>query len=150
MANFQSSKSGFQSDTDPFTPPKWLDSVLPAIIIITALLLDLVSAVPYPRPLRSLWRWISSPFRNFLTLDDLLLEPVDRTPENTDGKARVLVRLSGLAFVGWAACLMYSAYMGDGESLVKSLVYSVSWVRNYQYTSMFSALTPAGGMYSAT
>lgn len=116
---------------DPFTSPKWLNNLLPVIIISAAFALDLVSAIPHPRPLRALWSWISAPYSNFLTLDDLILEPVDRTPQFSQLKTRILAGLSCLAFVGWVGCLMYSVYMNDQDCLIRSLVYSVSWVSCY-------------------
>ncbi|KDR85730.1 hypothetical protein GALMADRAFT_84830 [Galerina marginata CBS 339.88] len=114
------------SNDDPFSPPKWLDTVLPASILLVALLLDLVRSIHYPKPLQSIWRWFSFPFRNFLTLDDLL-EPVDRTPIDSKTKSRYLVGLAGVAFIGWVGCLTFGISGHNKEYAIKSLVYSISW-----------------------
>ncbi|KJA28401.1 hypothetical protein HYPSUDRAFT_62031 [Hypholoma sublateritium FD-334 SS-4] len=133
---------GYDSNTEPFTSPKWFNNLLPAIIISTAFTLDLVHAIPQPRPLRTLWSWISGPYRNFLTLDDLILEPVDRTPQFSQLKARILSGLSCVAFVGWIGCLVFSIYMNDEDRLIRSLVYSVSWCYIALAVTLRPPLTP--------
>ena len=114
-----------------FTSREWFSNSLPAIIVFIAFSLDLVSILPHPRPLRTLWCWISSPFCNFLTLDDLILEPADRTPKFSHLKTRMLAGLSCLAVVGWVGILVFSVYMSDQDCLIRSLIYTVSWVSCY-------------------
>ncbi len=114
-----------------FTSREWFSNSLPAIIVFMAFSLDLVSILPHPRPFRTLWCWISSPFCNFLTLDDLILDPVDRTPKFSHLKTRMLTGLSSLAVVGWVGILVFSVYMSDQDYLIRSLIYTVSWVSCY-------------------
>ena len=114
-------------DNDPFTPPKWLSTWLPAAIILSSLLFDLLSSIRYPKISRTLWNWTTSPFRNFLTVDDLL-ESFERTPEFSTIKNRYLIGLSSVALVGWVGCLVFGISVNDGEYATKALVYSISWV----------------------
>ncbi|KIM47463.1 hypothetical protein M413DRAFT_22125 [Hebeloma cylindrosporum] len=109
--------------------------------ILFSLLFDLVSSIRHPEILRKLWNWTTSPFRNFLTVDDLL-EPVDRTPEFSTLKNRYLIGLASVAFVGWVGCLVFGISINDREYTAKALVYSISWCYIMLRVSMKPPLTP--------
>ena len=95
---------------------------LPGAIIFAVLLHDLASSISQPKFVRTVCRWLSSPFRNFLSLEDLS-EPVDLTPRCPKVKNRVLVGLASILFVSWTGCLVFRVNM---KSL--AMVQSVSWV----------------------
>jgi hypothetical protein len=110
---------------------------LPGAIIFAVLLHDLASSISQPKFVRAVCRWLSSPFRNFLTLEDLT-EPVDLTPRCPEVKNRFLVGLASILFVSWMGCLVFRVNVDDHVYVVKSLamVQSISWVsplyeRNY-------------------
>lgn len=100
---------------------------LPGAIIVAALLYDLASSIYPPKFVRAAFRWLSSPFKNFLTLEDLL-EPVDLTPRCPKVQNRFLVGLASILFVSWMGCLVFGVYVDDRVYAVKSMVQSVSWV----------------------
>jgi hypothetical protein len=100
---------------------------LPGVIIFVALLHDLVSSVSLPKFVRAVFRWLSSPFRNFLTLEDLL-DPVDLTLRYSKAKNRFLVGLASILFVSWMGYLIFSVYLDNHGNAVKPMIQSVSWV----------------------
>ena len=115
--------------------PAWIAYNLPGAIIFAVLLHDLTSSIPQPKYVRAVFRWLSSPVRNFLTLEDLS-EPVDLTPRCTKVKSRFLVGLASILFVSWTGCLVFRVYMDDHVYVVTSMVQAISWVsllyeRNY-------------------
>lgn len=105
----------------------WIASHLPGAIIFAALLHDLAYSIYKPKSVRTLFRWLSSPFRNFLTLEDLP-EPVDLIPRRSKVKNRFLVGMASILFVSWMGCLAFRVYMDDHVYLVKSMIQSISWV----------------------
>ena len=107
--------------------PAWMNYYLPGAIILVALLHDFVSSISQPKHIRTIFRWLSSPFRNFLALEDLS-EPVDFTPRWSKLKNRVLVSLASVAFFGWVGCLVFGVYMDDYVYTMKSMVQLASWV----------------------
>ena len=77
--------------------------------------------------IQAVFRCLSSPFKNFLTLEDLT-EPVDLTPRCPKVKNRFLVGLASILCVSWMGCLVFRVYMDDHVYAVKSMIQSVSWV----------------------
>jgi hypothetical protein len=96
-------------------------------IVFAALLYDLASSISQPKFVRAVFRWFSSPFRNFLALEDLP-EPVDLTSRWPKVKNRILVGLASIMFVGWSGWLGFSLYLDDHVYAVKSTVQLASWV----------------------
>ena len=121
--------------------PAWIAyNSLPGAIILASLLLDLASSISQPKIVRAVFRWLSSPFRNFLTLEDLS-EPVDLTPRCPKVKNRFLVGLASILFICWTGWLVFRLYIDDHVYAVKLTVQSVSWVsplyvRNYLVTDL--------------
>ena len=121
--------------------PAWMQYYMPGVIIFVVLLHDLASSVSQPKFVRACFRWLSSPFRNFLTLEDLS-EPVDLTPRCPKMKNRFLVGLASILFVSWTGCLVFRVYIDDHVYVVKSMVQSVSWVSSlYEMNYMVVNLT---------
>ena len=115
--------------------PSWIVYNLPGAIIFVALLHNLASSISQPKFVRAVFRWLSSPFRDFLTLEDLS-EPVDLTPRYSKGKNRFLVGLASISFVSWLGCVVFKIYVDDHVYAMKAMVQSLSWVsllyeRNY-------------------
>jgi len=127
MLTFSGTQLRLGSMEEPFNPPKWLDVILPAAIVLLAILFDLLASIPYPRVFHTTWHRISSPFLNFLTVDDLL-EPVDRTPKFSQRKSHVLTALASIGFLGWLVCLMVGIWGENKHFAIRSLVFSVCWV----------------------
>ncbi|PPQ63821.1 hypothetical protein CVT24_009771 [Panaeolus cyanescens] len=121
--------------------PDWIIYSVPLLLIFLSLLRDLTSSITLPKPLKASYRLVSAPFRNFLTLDDLL-EPVDRTPKPTKTENKWLVVLAAVGFLGWTSCLVY-AFSTKNHSLIhQSMVFSISWWYITLRISFKPALTP--------
>jgi len=120
-------KSGSVPNDGPLVGPEWLNTLLPGSIIFAAFILDILWTLPWPAPFQFAWKWISSPFRNFLTIDDLL-EPVDRSPSDAKFKNRCLAGLAFVSFLEWVGCIVFGVIMKDSNFMIMALVYSVSWV----------------------
>ena len=122
--------------------PPWISYNLPGVIIIAVLLHDLASSISQPKYVQAVFRWLSSPFRNSLTLEDLS-EPIDLTPRCTKVKNRFLVGLASILFVSWTGCLVFRVVcIDDHAHAVKSMVQSVSWVSSlYEMNCMVVDLT---------
>ena len=101
--------------------------MLPGAIIFAVLLHDLASSISKPKFVQAFFRWLSSPFKNFLALEDLS-EPIDLTPRYSKVKNRFLVGLASILFVSWMGCLVFRVYLDNHVYAVKPLVQSVSWV----------------------
>jgi hypothetical protein len=110
-------------------------TAVPAVIIITALLLDIRSLIYCPRFLKNVYHGVSRPFQNFMTLDDLL-EPVGPTAKVSVSKVRILMALSILSSVGWLGCFAFGFYTSDTSFTMRSFVFSICWVSNVILASM--------------
>ena len=110
--------------------PAWIAYNLPGAIIFAVLLHDFASSISQPKFVRAVFRWLSSPFRNFLTLEDFS-EPVDLTPRCFKVKNRFLVGLASILFVSWMGWLVFRVYMDDHVYALRSMVQSVSWVSSF-------------------
>lgn len=112
--------------SERFENSQWL-TVLPASFIVIAIVLDL-SAFFIPYPFKQSIRYLTAPFRNFLTLEDVM-NPGEGEVRRSKAKPRVL---SGLAFVAsacWLGCFVRSLYLEDTEYAVKCLISTFTWVR---------------------
>lgn len=113
-----------------FELSRWADTLVPAAIIAAAFLFSVSSTIPVPRRVLRLWTWLTAPFRNFLTIDDLW-EPVDRTLPITKVASRILTGIAAVEFVAWMTYLGYMKYMDDLHGTAKSLIFSLAWVSIY-------------------
>jgi len=107
--------------------PEILSILLPTGIVLLALILDIITSIKYPKVLRKAWIRFSSPFRNFMTLDDLL-EPVGPTVKPSELRIRILAALAVVSLVGWLACLAYGVYSRDELYIIRALTFSICWV----------------------
>ena len=103
-------------------------TILPAGAALLGLTYDLAARVPYPKPVQRVARTLTSPFRNFFTLDDVEAPtpcPLHRAP----WKARALVLGSVVQSVGWLAVLAYKQEVGEWPGSVRAGVALLAWVR---------------------
>ncbi|KAF9469837.1 P-loop containing nucleoside triphosphate hydrolase protein [Collybia nuda] len=106
----------------------YLETVLPGGLILFAILHDCMRGLTFPKPLRVLSRRIYSPFRNFLTLEDVM-DPAVKVELRglATTKARVL---SGLAFfmsASWLSCLAYAIFLKDINYSIRSFITLITW-----------------------
>ncbi len=105
-----------------------LTTALPAGAALLGLGHDLVSRVPCPKPVQRIARTLTSPFRNFFTLEDVEAPtpcPLNRAP----WKTRVLVLGSVLQSLGWLAALAYKQEVGEWQGSLRAGVAFLAWVR---------------------
>lgn len=105
-----------------------LGTLLPGVVGLVALVYDLTLTIRLPKSLASTLHRLSSPFQDFLALEDLF-DPVDFTNTRSELKNRTLAGLALLDSVCWLAFFAYRALLGDSMLATKSLVASVTWVR---------------------
>lgn len=129
---------GFLFETRSF---ETFGTLLPAVIILTALSHDIWTSTDHLRFLKKAWHVFSCPFQNFMTLDDLL-EPVGPAAKVSWSKIRVLVALSTLSSIGWFGCLAFGFYTNDTYFTMRSLIFSICWVINVVLSYNVSLLLP--------
>ncbi|KAJ7459165.1 P-loop containing nucleoside triphosphate hydrolase protein [Mycena galericulata] len=105
--------------------------VVSLVVLLATILYDLTSkAQTTPKSTQSSWHTLSSPFQNFLTLDDL-----EESPGSSARRSRLkissLVGLGLLQCAGWLACFVYALVSGQHVATVPLLI-SLAW----GYTSM--------------
>lgn len=106
-----------------------LSVFLPGIFIILTAIYDFLSAFSnsYPKAIRTVLSSIASPFRNFLTLEDL--EDIDSPLPRPIWKTRALVSLALVNAVGWLAYFAYAAMKMELAPLLEAVIASAAWVR---------------------
>ena len=119
---------GFDTWVPPFVRVVLLGTILPGVVVLLTLLWDVLSRISWPKPLRNVGRRLWSPFRDFLTLDDLTTElgPAQTPPA---WKNRTLVALSSLEAATWAALLAYGLTAGDERKRVYAWGYRIIEMR---------------------
>ncbi|PPQ81391.1 hypothetical protein CVT24_001829, partial [Panaeolus cyanescens] len=121
--------------------PNWIIYYAPLILIFLSLLRDLTGSITIPKPIKASFCFVLTPFRTFLTLDDLL-EPVDRTPKPTKTENKWLIVLAVVGFLGWTSCLVYAFSTKNYPFIHQSIVFSISWSYIILRISFKPALTP--------
>lgn len=114
-------------------------NVVSVVLLLTTIVHDLTSRLQSPKYTQTIWQTLSSPFQNFLTLEDL---------EELPGPSahRSLSSLVGLALLGllqcagWLACFVYALVSGEYVATV-SLLNSLGWVRRKFFPRFFWAYT---------
>lgn len=96
---------------------------LPATFVLVHIFCTLVGQ---PKCLRTRLRYLSAPFRSFLTLEDLL-DPVDDQPHPTALQSRVLTALATVSAAGWLARLVFTIWIGETQYAMRCLVCTISW-----------------------
>ena len=103
----------------------WLGTIVPCVIIAYLVLLDLACRL---KPLRILFRWVGTPFTNFLVLEDLL-DPVGKVVQPPVWKKRMFVVLPAIQALSWIALFVYTLIVPDSLWLIRSGVSAAIWVR---------------------
>lgn len=106
-----------------------VDTLLPGGVGLLLLLCDVFSSVRWPLVVRRVLQTLVSPFRDFLTLEDLE-EPPHHVESPSTWKARVLVLGSALEAAVWIGVLTYSVLAGDQGLAVQATVTATTWVRS--------------------
>ncbi|KAF9644674.1 pleiotropic drug resistance ABC transporter [Thelephora ganbajun] len=101
----------------------WLGTITPCVIIVYLVLLDLAYRL---KPLRGLFRWVTTPFTNFLVLEDLL-DPVGKTVQPPVWKRRILVVLPAAEALSWIALFFYTLLVPNSLWLIRSGVSAILW-----------------------
>lgn len=106
-----------------------LSVLLPGIVIILTALYDFLFAFSnsYPKFIRTVLSSIASPFRNFLTLEDL--EDIDIPLPHPRWKTRTLVSLALVNAIGWLAYLAYMTMMMELAPVLEAAIAFATWVR---------------------
>lgn len=109
-----------------------IDVIAPSSIILFTIVYDIVSVfrAVIPSTFKLLWKHISSPFQNFLTLDDFD-EPAGKPLPKSQIKIVLLCILGVLQSSGWLGYLVYTCVNDDGTStMIKALLIFITWVRD--------------------
>ncbi|TFY64349.1 hypothetical protein EVJ58_g2686 [Rhodofomes roseus] len=116
--------------SQPWLPPSqqlFVDTFLPGCAGLLLLLHDLLSSIRFHRSIRTAFRRLASPFRDFLTLEDLEEQPHPVAPPEA-WKARVLVLGSALESVAWVCVLAYGAVGEDKGLSMQAAVAAITWL----------------------
>lgn len=105
-----------------------LGTLLPATIIVVTLVYDVLSSIRLPKPLRNILRALGTPFRDFLTLEDLE-DPVDYNLSRSAWRERALVTLAISESAGWLGYFVYTVTLTDSVLSTEAVVACVAWVR---------------------
>lgn len=105
-----------------------LADVVSLLLVSFTLVYDLTSRVQLPKSSKSIWQTLSSPFRDFLRLEDLA-EPVGDNARRSRAKVVYLVALGLLQCAGFLGCLVYALVSGQRGGAIVSLLISLAWVR---------------------
>jgi hypothetical protein len=113
---------------------------LPVSLLTLLILYDCLRYVGLPSPLQRVLRVVSSPFKNFLTVDDLE-EPPKRTRKIPAWKNRALVALAISEAAAWLAYGLYVAVSEWSLAIHTCAVSFLVWVRaNHTYNRGSSVL----------
>ncbi|KAH9906597.1 ABC transporter type 1, transmembrane domain-containing protein [Fomitopsis serialis] len=105
----------------------FVNALLPGCAGLLLLLYDLLSSIRFHKSIRTVFRRLASPFRDFLTLEDLEEEP-HRVDAPEAWKARVLVLGSALESAVWICVLVYGAVVEDKGLSVQAAVAATTWL----------------------
>ncbi|KAJ3895149.1 pleiotropic drug resistance ABC transporter [Lentinula edodes] len=106
-----------------------IDVIAPSSIILFTIVYDIVSVfrAVIPSTFNLLWKHISSPFQNFLTLDDFD-EPAGKPLPKSQIKLVLLCILGILQSSGWLGYLVYTCVNDDGTStMIRALLIFITW-----------------------
>jgi hypothetical protein len=101
--------------------------VVSLLLISFTIVYDLTSRVDLPKYPKTIWQTLSSPFQNFLELEDLE-EPVGDEARRSRIKVICLVVLGLLQGAGFLAYFVYTTVVFERDATV-SLLISLAWVR---------------------
>ncbi|THV07466.1 P-loop containing nucleoside triphosphate hydrolase protein [Dendrothele bispora CBS 962.96] len=115
-----------------------IDIVLPALVFFVTICHDSLStfSTSIPKTFKHFHRTVTSPFRNFVTLQDVDL--IGKPVVISRVKLRAICILGALQSAGWLGCFVYSIFGEDKISMIKSLLASIAW----GYASFRTILKP--------
>jgi hypothetical protein len=102
-------------------------TVVPICIIVISVLGDVLGVLPIPKTLRDFHRQLTSPFRNFLTLQDLGESP-GGVVDVSSSKTRILAVSACLASFSSLVRLVLQLSLKDRESLLRAGIFCITWV----------------------
>lgn len=100
---------------------------MPATIILIGIAFDLIVSLPFPFSVKKAWKWLTRPFRQFMTLDDLL-EPIGPFVKISNATYRILSTLATLSIIGWLGCFAFGIYTNDVAYAIRAVIFVVCWV----------------------
>ncbi|KAK1234881.1 hypothetical protein PQX77_001975 [Marasmius sp. AFHP31] len=102
--------------------------LLPTAVILYTLVHDILVSVklPVPKIAQRAWIFLTSPFRNFLYLEDLE-EPVKKLNGPPIATIRALTILPLVQSIGWLSCFVYACVSRDVPMIIQSLLVSITW-----------------------
>ncbi|KAI0950790.1 hypothetical protein AcW1_008002 [Taiwanofungus camphoratus] len=118
-----------------------LGTFLPACVGLLILCYDLLSTFRYPKPVQRAFRTLTSPFRDFLTLDDLE-GPIGCAAPTVVWKSRVLAVGAALASVAWLAVFAYAEIVGDTAYRTLAIVGTITWLYAFLRVLFKPSVTP--------
>lgn len=127
----------FASDSLPSTNSIYDDfpTYISVSVIVFTIFYDLLIAVRFPGSLRRILKCISSPFDNFLQVEDLeeytSSKPVKLTPARW--KLLLLVSLPFLQVLLKISFLSYHAVSGNSGEALRCAIVAFAWVSRYMY-----------------
>ena len=104
-----------------------LGILVPASAGLLALVSDLLASIPCPKLLVRPARTLTSPFRNFLTLEDLD-DTTERPVLVPTWKARAAAVLSALECAAWTAVFAYALSVDNTPLATQAAVAVLTWV----------------------
>lgn len=103
-----------------------LGAWVPGALTLIAIIYDGLSSVTWPKGILTAVAFLSSPFQNFLTIDDLKNIGPRTTPPVW--KLRALIALAFVNSIGWLAFLAYVLMIDEAELAVQALIAPITWV----------------------
>ncbi|KAJ3833131.1 P-loop containing nucleoside triphosphate hydrolase protein [Lentinula raphanica] len=105
-----------------------VDILAPSLIILITIVYDTLSSLrtTFPSPLKRLWLRLTSPFQNFLTLDDFD-EPIGKPIPKSELKIKLLCALSLLESSIWLGYVVFEFVNQEGTAAFRALLICLSW-----------------------
>ena len=108
--------------------PLMLFVQLLAALLVYTVTYDVLSKLVLPKRLQRLTRRVTSPFRNFLTVEDID-GPVSEPSHLPLFTSRVLTSAACLQAFGWFSALLYGVILHDTSLTLSSATFAASWVK---------------------
>ena len=109
----------------------YLHTYFPVAVIALAFLYDITLALGLPRPIRNVLEWLATPFRNFLTLEDL--DEASTATKNRivqpQWKLSIFVALPLLQAILNVSISAFHASQDKHADAMRHLLLAISWVK---------------------
>ncbi|PSR81585.1 hypothetical protein PHLCEN_2v6351 [Hermanssonia centrifuga] len=132
LPNFDESNDGLSPWLSHHTRILVLGTLIPGCIALLTLSYDLLACIRWPVCMRKLAKRVKSPFRDFLTLDDLQESEPRPVLVPPTWKIRTLIVLSALEAICWAAFFAYCQFLDNAGTayVIQTGVGLLTWVRS--------------------